>query len=502
MRWSAKGLVGRGKAACVAYAAFGLVLVGTRFVAYGQSLWRDEIYSVEHYIVPGPAGSFAHYGANDHILFSLLCWLTVRLPGLGDSAYRLWAIVPFVVAVAVMIIWLRRRAGDAVALLFGGLATASPLLLDLSSSARGYGLAFLSMAVMTIAAYEGADRGRASWLSAFAVAGVVGCWTLPTFVLPFAGGTTALLLQRRLWRPLLSRLTLAACAIGALYAVPARALLATRGQEYGVQLPWHAPVTGALWELVGALFRLGSDEADPRMKVVLMVGVAPLLVVGWLAARRRMPRLGEVTVLPVLVTFLVLTATRFWVEVRFVSFLLVPLFVCAAFGLQELVSRAERRLWPLYAGYAGVIAMTVSVAFVYTTTLDAMFPLEANRDAAHAVATALGRSHGRLVVDTFHPSNILYYLPTEPPPAKLPAWRLERMLCSPRRGSFVLVEQPFGEVQSVGTACLVREGATVQIFRQRELGQRISVWVVPASPSGKQRPATRATTPLVADGST
>ena len=40
------------------------------------------------------------------------------------------------------------------------LATASPLLLDISRMARGYGLAFLAMSVLVVAALEAESTGR------------------------------------------------------------------------------------------------------------------------------------------------------------------------------------------------------------------------------------------------------------------------------------------------------------------------------------------------------
>jgi hypothetical protein len=500
MRPGEQTVPGRDAAIRLAFVALAAVLVGTRFAGYDQSLWHDEIYTIQHYVVPGPVGSFGHYGTNDHILFSLVTWLTVRLPGFGGSAYRLWSILPFIAAVAVTTLWLRRRAGDAVALLFGALATASPLLLDLSTAARGYGLAFLAMSMMTIAGYEAAVAGSVTWLSIFGVSGVIGCWTLPTFVLPFAGVSVAVLMRRSLRRAVIARLVPAAVAVGGFYALPIHALIASRGQQYGAPLPWHAPVTGAFWEFAGAF--VGMDAPGVAAHLMLIFGVAPLLVVGWFAARRRMPTFGAVSIWPVAATFFVLTPARFHVEVRFASFLLVPLFICAAFGLEALASRPDRTMWPLFAIYSGVVASTIAAIFFVVAKRDLTLPVEANREAAHAVAEDLSKSNGRLVIDTFHPSNLFYYLPAQKPPSMLSARRLDQMLCSPRRGSFVLVQEPFGDVEPVNTACLAREGATVQVFGQRDFGERISVWLVPAGLALQQSRAARATNPLIVAGST
>src|SRR5207249_6463886 len=68
------------------------------------------------------------YETNDHMLFSFLGWLTVKLPGAPDWLYRLWGILPFLVAVALLTWWLHRKAGQLTAALFLGFATVNSLL--------------------------------------------------------------------------------------------------------------------------------------------------------------------------------------------------------------------------------------------------------------------------------------------------------------------------------------------------------------------------------------
>ena len=86
----------------------------------------------------------------------MLAWLTSRLTGASEAAYRIWSVMPFLLAVGALSAWLHRRAGAAVAMLFALLATTSTELLILSTEARGYGLAFAAMAMVTIASYEAA----------------------------------------------------------------------------------------------------------------------------------------------------------------------------------------------------------------------------------------------------------------------------------------------------------------------------------------------------------
>src|SRR5436190_18010599 len=170
----------------------GAALLAPRIAVLHQGLWHDEIYTVQQYVSGRPAAIFGHYDANDHMLFSVLAWLTVRVPGGPDVAYRLWGIVPFLAAVATTALWLRARANLASALVFTTLAASSARLLELTSEARGYGLAYFAMSILVIACYEARATGRRAWLTVLCVAGVAGVWTIPTFVLPAVGAAAAL----------------------------------------------------------------------------------------------------------------------------------------------------------------------------------------------------------------------------------------------------------------------------------------------------------------------
>ncbi len=82
-----------------------------------------------------------------------------QLVGESEIAYRLLSAVPFVAGVVLVTAWLHRRLGAGSGLLYLFLATVSPLLLDITRQARGYGLAYLAMSIVVVAALE-ADRTR------------------------------------------------------------------------------------------------------------------------------------------------------------------------------------------------------------------------------------------------------------------------------------------------------------------------------------------------------
>ncbi len=458
-----------------AYIVLATVMVWSRFAGIGQSLWHDEIFTLEHFVAPGPAASFTHYGTNDHILFSVLAWLTVHLPGFSEQSVRLWAVVPFISATAVAAVWLHRRAGASVALIFALLSTSSTQLLMVSTEGRGYGLAFLAMAIMTMAAYESATQRTSGWLTLFAAAGVIGCWTLPTFVLPLFAASAVLFGTPSIRRRLLLRLAVGLCAVGGWYAIPASALLASRGQQYGVRLPWHAPLTGGATELAAAFI----PTLSPASLIPAIIAF-PVLAVGLVRVRRVMPGLAGITVAPVTLTFLALTIGGFFVDERFVSYLLVPILVIAAFGLAALLTPRPGRLGVVAAAYSGSLVMISVFVFAVVSVQHVRLPHEANREAANAVAAALAQAERPVILNTPYREDILHYLPGPVPMLVATPETLTAFICSRHleQTGLVFVQQPY-EIDVADTSCLARRGATVRVFRQWDRGRRISVWTLP-----------------------
>jgi hypothetical protein len=450
------------------------VLLWSRLAGIGTSFWHDEIYTLQHFIDPGPRAIFGAYNPNDHILFNLLGWLTVHSTGFGDSAYRLWSAVPFIAGVVSVTFWLHRRAGASVAITFGFLCTTSSALLILSTEARGYGLAFLAMSVMTIAACDAASRQRDRTLTVLTAAGVVGCWTVPTFILPFAGVSFVLLRRRSARRPLAARLVVALVAIGSWYAVPARDLLSSRGQQFGVPLSWHAPITGAPNMLAAAFVPWINAAA-------LLPGlcVFPVLIAGLISLRRAFPAFVVILTVPVVFTFTALTISRFYVEERFVSFLLVPTLVVAAFGLTALVRHGARPRRALSVTYVGtLLAISLPLFAGYALEITRMSP-EADREAAGAVAVAFADARRPVITNMQHPADLRYYL-GRVPLRKVPPAQLQHVLCSPSvaMSGVIFVQQPF-KVRVVDTSCLTGQGASVHVFHQWDRGFRITVWELP-----------------------
>jgi hypothetical protein len=231
----------------VCWILLGAALIAPRLAVLRQGLWHDEIYTVNQYISRGPEGIWGYYDVNDHMLFSFLAWLTIRVPGGPDVAYRLWGMLPFLGGVGLTAWWLRSRAGNVAAVAFVTLAATSNRLLDLTTEARGYGLAFFAMSILVISSYEATRSGRRGWLSVLCAAAVIGTWTLPTFIVPSLASAIALaVITPSVRRPLFFRALFSGVAITAWYVPVLSGILRSTGQNYGQPLPWHAPLTGAL----------------------------------------------------------------------------------------------------------------------------------------------------------------------------------------------------------------------------------------------------------------
>jgi hypothetical protein len=143
------------------YGLLGSTLLISRLAGLDKSYWFDEVITVRYFVRAGPREILTGpYIPNNHELFSLLAWATRWTVGESEIGLRLWSVLPFLAGVALVTVWLHTRLTPLSGVLFLFLATVSPLLLDLSRQARGYGLAFFAMSVLIVGALEADRDGR------------------------------------------------------------------------------------------------------------------------------------------------------------------------------------------------------------------------------------------------------------------------------------------------------------------------------------------------------
>ena len=324
-RWVPVGLI----------ALAGFTALWTRLVGLNQSMWNDEVYSVVHYITPGPSAIFSGrlYVPNDHPVFELLTWATVHITGIrSNQGYRFWGVIPALAAVAIMTWWLRKRLGG------HGSPRRSPWWLCVrpftsctAPRPAATALVFLAAVLLVIGAVTFKEERWPRSLAIMVVGTLLGTWTVPDFAVFVAAVLVPLLWFGELRRPLL--ITLGAVGMASLlfYASLLHAIIAQSGQDYGLRLGWDGFFFGPLNDQVVRGLQLVLPHASPTLLQWVAAGI---LAVGAIGLWRRRQGIIAVTCLGgAVLTYLVLEIARFYVAGRFTSFLLLPMLAVGAVGL-------------------------------------------------------------------------------------------------------------------------------------------------------------------------
>ena len=464
-----------GSLTAAGYVVLGSILCWSRFAGLNRSYSSDELMTVRGYVRVGPHEILVgHYIPNNHELFSLLGWATSSIFGESETALRLWSAVPFVAGVILVTAWLHIRLGPLSGLLFLFFATASPLLLDITRQARGYGLAFLAMSVLTIAALE-AGRSPRMWTTvAFCSAGLVGTLTLPHFGIAFAATGSVLLLNRELRRRTAIGLTVSFLAVMAWYAPHLDDLLTSSQQEYGVRIDTRWIITAPIDQtLIPALTWIDETLMEPDFGSLAIVAVLGLLMGSSPLLRSRHSRL--VLSAGVVATVVVLWLIGTHVAPRFFSYLLVPLMLLLATGIAAILTRFAATHRPvlrtlLAVTTVGLVGLIAAPHMARITRL----PREATETAA-ATIRALAPPSAPVFAYVPYPSDLEFYLgrPVERP--RTPDH--VRRVCN-ASGEAVLVTQPW-LLPPVTIRCTARTGARHFRFRQYARGGAIDVWLIP-----------------------
>ena len=430
------------------------------------------------YVREGPRAILTGpYIPNNHELFSLLGWATSSAIGESEVALRLWSAIPFVVGVAVVTAWLHMRTGPVSGLLFLFLATVSPLLLDISRMARGYGLAFLAMSVLIVGALELERSGRGLALAGFLAAGLVGSLTLPHFAIAFVATALALLVRHDLRRRVAIGTGLAMLAIAAWYAPHVDDIAVSTQGEYGQQIQTAWLVTAPIDQtLVPAVTLLDDAFLQPSPASLLWAVALAALI----ASSPLLRHLQSALVLcsGVLATVLAFWVTGTYVVPRFLSFLLVPLFVLVATGSASILTR-------LSDGRVGVRTVVVAVTFGAVAFLSvplfvdiSRLPRDSTREAALSINDVVPAATP-VYAHVPYPLDLAFHLGR--PVTGVWSAAEANVVCSSDRLA-VYVAQPF-LVPQADVPCTRREKARHERFEQYARGQEIDVWIIPPAES-------------------
>lgn len=458
----------------------GALYLWTRVAPLDQGLWHDEAFTVTRFLAGGPVRILSPpWLPNNHILFNLLAWLTTRVFGTTEIALRFWSVVPATAGLIWLTVWLFRRGQRVAASVFAVLATISPLLYELSIQARGYGLTFLAICAFLIAGLEYLEGGGRRWLIVLSLASIVGVASLPVFVLPVVcGGIVLLVAERKRARDVVLALGASGTATALVYLAVFRDLLNQSGQEFGETLAPHGVVWGPFRDQLrplGDVFMHHRwwEHGGPNTLPILVSIVA---IVGGLGVRQ-LARKGWGRPLfllaPIFGTYFGFWVARFYILPRFASYLVIPMLVLIAIGVEALVALPSRRTWQVVAATLIVALLGFeSIQFAVLSRTFLSMPEESFKRVAGFVRgfresgyVVYGRSD-RLV-------GLRYYV--------APLHRVEtqaRMdhLCASDE-PIVFIDHRFSD-REFDISCLAARGAEKHHFRQRRRGS-IDVWVWP-----------------------
>ena len=459
------------------------ILIWSRMVGLDLSFWNDEVFTVVNYARKGPdAIFFDAYLPNNHVLFEITAWATTSIFGQSETIYRLWGWLPALVATGWIAWWASRRFGHLVATTVLILMVVSPLILQLSREARGYGLCLLAIVGLITQADSALTEFGRSTVWRFASFGLLGVLTLPVFALPYVFFAIPLLFESRIRR----RLTVAVAVSGLValvwYSPMLLEILENASQQYGQPVPWHGFVTFSMLHLVFPVFRLllpgnpditlGDPQDDLLLTLVWHAVAWALMALGgrWLWRRSQRMMLASL-VLSVIGTYLTMAVFGMWVVDRFVSYLSLPVFVLMALGIKALAeskSAMPRRV--VGTALAGM-ALWLVLSFIPVADLVTRVPHEALKDAA-LVANDSGAK--LVVTNASRPVGFEYYL--EVAPEILSSTDLEALFCGKQSG-YVFLNQVY-LAEPLDTSCLEAKSAVQIRLEQRGRGYHLDVWLV------------------------
>ena len=454
-----------------AYAALGAVLVWSRLFELGHSFWTDEILMIEGYVRTGPRFILTGPAIN-HELMAFLSWAVSSVVGESEVGLRLLSVVPFLAGVVLVTAWLHVRLGALSGILFLFLATVSPLLLDITRQARGYGLAFLAMCVVVVAALEALRTGRAWLVFAMCVAGVLGAWTLPQVALAFLPAAAVLLTDRRVRMAAAAGIALSLAAIVGFYAPHSGAVQGAAGIPDGVQIGFPWVVTAPIDQvLLPALIWIDGTALEagpiwlPAVALAAIVAAASPLLREWRSAL-------------VLCAGIVVTVTALWLRdayviPRYLSFLLVPAFVVVSTGAASILGRLRTRPAMLRTVVCVVVLGVLAFRFAVVAPDVVALPREANRDAAGVIREGLPSTP--VLAYMRNPQNLTFYLGR--PVEELGPGAAATRVCA-QLVPVYYVFQDFA-LEDEAVPCLDRPGVVLHRFPQYARGTMYVWWVPP-----------------------
>ena len=374
-----------------------------------NSLWTDEIYTIDHFSSKGPLVTLTDYhAANNHIFFN---FVNSVIPG-SDSYDPLRARALSICAIFFCIIttvyfYFRRKWYFAGALVLFSL-TNSWTHMDLMLQARGYGVVVLCGVALVYFTYSYINEENWLGLLGCFLASIIGTWTIPTFGF-FSLSLTGLILlimrrKKLLWGVLLSYL-----AVALLYVPLLPAMMRINSGYTG---KWGAEFGsfGAVSTTIRNYLLPGASDVIILLLCVVTISV---IIVPW-------KRLGyENIVYPlrfvsaaicVFFTICLLLKTP---AIRTAAFVVVPIAIVSISVAYIILSGF------LIGRYAKIIVFSISTVLIYQNiavknkTLDRYYVPHENWLETASVISHLFPPERVSIYNHHGTSNLLKYLPKD-----------------------------------------------------------------------------------------
>jgi uncharacterized membrane protein len=157
----------------------GITLLGTvlRIIGLDSELWYDEILTLVDYVRKPLPEIVSHYSRNNHVLYSVLAHVSVKMFGEYPWTLRLPAVVFGVACIPALYVLGTVVTSRLEALLAAGLLTVSYHHIWFSQNARGYTALVFCTLISTYFLLRGLRDNKLGWHIAYGCAAALGLYT-------------------------------------------------------------------------------------------------------------------------------------------------------------------------------------------------------------------------------------------------------------------------------------------------------------------------------------
>ena len=389
-----------------------------RLYALPQSLWIDEIATLQYTTTDLFSQLALFVSPNDHLLNTLLMKLSIALFGESEWSVRLPAVLFGIATVPLFYLLTQRWLGNAVAIAASLLLAVSYHHIFFSQNARGYAAhLFLSLAA-TGYLMQGLKHDRMrDWLLYIVVmllnfvALMNSVFVLLSHVLVSSGVLFVCWRKQCNWQALLRRLFFVFSILGLLvfhfYSVKIPQIVVTLSQMYANQATGFSPFS---YEFLQELMRgIGAGFGGG-----VILAALPFLLVGLLGmlrfARQNLT-LALLLLLPGVLTGLYLVLKGLTVSPRFFLFELFFVILCAVYGIEVVINALQQLLrWQTTGRQRAFVVTVLLLAALSLASLQHYYqtPKQAYREATRYLEQAKTEGARILVISTAG-TGIAYY---------------------------------------------------------------------------------------------